>query len=94
MELRRRRDGEVQRDPSADRPFAGISDENLRKYAQHPVPRQQREAANRELLLRATGASRTAPENRAFGKAPMREVTFYAYATDDEIRERNKRNLK
>lgn len=97
-ELRNRREGKVKQEDivgRGTRPFGAASDETLRSYAQNPKPREQREAANNELLMRSTGASKTAKPTRAFGKASNVDVKFFANATDDEIRAMNdKRQVK
>lgn len=90
-ELRLRREKKVQQQPAgrATRPFGSMSEENLRKYAGWPIPSEQRKAAMRELDLRLRGVEDKMYPNRAFAKADMDTVRFFANATDEEIRKRN-----
>ena len=91
-ELRMRRDGKVKQQQiigRGTRPFGAASNETLRSYASHPKPRQQRAAANNELLARATG--NTGSPTRAFATASNKDVKFFANATDDQIRAMNDR---
>lgn len=92
-ELRLRREGKVSKESERGvRPFGAMSTDNLRKFAGHPVPAQQRRAAVNELLLREAGGA--ADPTRPFGKASRRDVEFFASATDDEIRQMNDKRLR
>ena len=88
-ELRLRRAGEVKQEPNraaATRPFGSTSEANLEAYASWPNPDEQRQAAQGEMDARNRGGV----GKSGFSKASLSTVRFYANATDDEIRRRNR----